>query len=128
MKKKREKLYTLEEVIDGFSDMYNENFYKLEKYPKFTIEEIKLIYDLVFLKKRDPIFLQILDYITDNHFLGMDINNTASLRRIEFFRNFLTNKGNATRAAIASGYSSKSAKQAGYRVLKWIQKQQNTSI
>ena len=55
--------------------------------------------------------------------MGFNLTNTPSLRRVLFFKHFLANNGNATRAAIQAGYSPKSAKQQGYRVLKWLQEE-----
>jgi len=55
----------------------------------------------------------------------LGIENTASMRRVLFFKRYFINKGNATKCAIEAGYNPKSAKQAGYRTLKWIQKKLN---
>lgn len=61
-----------------------------------------------------------LDLVSENRLEGFKLDNTATLRRILFFKFFLANRGNATKAAILAGYSPKSAKQQGYRILKWI--------
>lgn len=61
-----------------------------------------------------------LDLVSENRLEGFKIENTATLRRILFFKFFLANRGNATKAAILAGYSQKSAKQQGYRILKWL--------
>lgn len=72
-------------------------------------------------KEVEESLVDFLDHYCDRYLSGFKITNTASLRRVMFFRYFLTNKGNATRAAILAGYSPRSAKQQGHRVLKWVQ-------
>ena len=74
-------------------------------------------------QESENILLESLDLICESRLEGFTISNTASLRRVLFFKYFLVNKGNATRAAILAGYSPKSAKQQGYRVLRWLQEE-----
>jgi hypothetical protein len=71
----------------------------------------------------DEVIIFALNYIENRYLEGIGFKNSPSMRRLLFFRAFLSNKGNATKAAIEAGYSPKSAKQQGYRTLKWIQRQ-----
>lgn len=72
-------------------------------------------------KEIDYVLAFALNQFNKNKLMGIGLSNTASLRRVVFFKHFLMNKGNATQSAIKAGYSPKSAKQQGYRTLKWIQ-------
>lgn len=74
-------------------------------------------------KEIEGALVEFLDLVCESRFEGFNLTNTAMLRRVLFFKYFLANKGNATRAAILAGYSPKSAKQQGYRTLKWLQRQ-----
>lgn len=74
-------------------------------------------------KEREEILVEFLDYFCDSELMGFKLSNTSSLRRVLFFKYFLLNKGNATKSAIQAGYSPKSAKQQGYRVLQWVKKE-----
>jgi len=93
-------------------------------YPKFTKREILFLTELLLHKPNDLILFYIADYLADNHHFGVAVfANGASQRRLLFFKNFICYKGNATKAAIASGYSPRSAKQQGHRLLRWIQRE-----
>lgn len=94
----------------------------------FEQEEIGFICNLILTKKKDLAFMTAVEYIADTRLFGIRSLNTASLRRIKFYKSFMLGKGNATRAAIDAGYSPRSAKQQGHRVLKWIQEHQTTPI
>ena len=94
----------------------------------FTEEEAIFIGRLIIHKPENLAFLFTLDHISQKYLLGTIFLNTASLRRIEFFKNFMLCKGNATQSAIKAGYSPKTAKQQGYRLLKWIQEHGENSI
>jgi hypothetical protein len=59
----------------------------------------------------------------DNEFNGFGNLNTLTLRRVIFFKYLIGNLGNATKAAIYAGYSPRSAKQQGHRLLRWVQNQ-----
>ena len=115
--------FTTQEVIKGLQDTRKEKNYNLKLQPLFSLAEFVFLKDLIFKKEKNAILISALDYISDKKLLGFGFSNTASLRRVLFFQHFLGNMGNATKAAIASGYSPNSAKQQGHRVLKWIQKQ-----
>ena len=117
--------FTSLEVLDGLLKLSKCKEYKEQTDPPlFSPEEFMFLSKLLLEKKKDLIFITMLDHLSYKYFYNMNIANTASLRRIEFFKNFIMNGGNATKSAIASGYSPKCAKQQGYRVLKWIQEQQ----
>ena len=104
---------------------------KIKHYPKFTLREIIFLTRLLLHKKpNDLVLFSIADYMADNYQMGVPVfANGASYRRLMFFKNFILHKGNATKSAISSGYSPKSAKQQGHRLLRWIQKaQRNPSV
>lgn len=71
----------------------------------------------------ERVLAAFLDSVCNERLLGRGLQNTPSLRRVLFFQYFIANNGNAARAAIQAGYSPKSAKQQGYRVLKWLQEE-----
>jgi len=77
------------------------------------------------LNKRviEEVLIEILDSACGQKLMGRGLQNTASLRRVLFFKHFLANNGNASRSAVQAGYSPKSAKQQGYRVLRWLQEE-----
>ncbi len=118
--------FTTEEIIEGLQETRNDPNYNLQTQPRFSLAEFAFLRDLIFKKEKNTILISALDYISDKKLLGFGFSNTASFRRVLFFQHFLGNMGNATKAAIASGYSPNSAKQQGHRVLKWIQKAQYT--
>jgi len=111
------------DVIEGLQDLHKRNYFEIEKEPRFSLRDFNFLANLILRKEKDFITISALGYIVDTRLMGMGISNTASLRRVLFFKNFLLNRGNATKSAIAAGYSPRSAKQQGYRTLKWIQKQ-----
>lgn len=76
-------------------------------------------------KEIDYVLTTALRRFEKNRLMGIGLSNTPSLRRVVFFKHFLLNKGNATQSAIMAGYSPKSAKQQGYRTLRWIQNEVN---
>lgn len=74
-------------------------------------------------RELEKVLVAFLDSVCTERLMGRGLQNTASLRRVLFFQYFIANSGNATRAAIQAGYSPKSAKQQGYRVLQWLQEE-----
>ena len=99
-----------------------------EPCPKFTKREVLFLTELLLYKDNDLILFSIADFLADNYNEGVPVfANGASYRRLEFFRNFFSTRGNATKSAILSGYSPKSAKQQGYRLIRWIRRAQYDS-
>lgn len=54
--------------------------------------------------------------------------NSRLLRQRLFLKAFVKNKGNAARAAIEAGYSPKSARQQGHRILKSLSKREIAKV
>ncbi len=108
-------------VIAGLAELLD-TVYK-EPYPVFTKREAFFLADLLFTKDKDLLLFYIADFMADNFHEGVRVfANGASYRRLEFYKQFWITKGNATKAAIQCGYSPKSAKQQGHRMLRWIQR------
>lgn len=109
------------DVIAGWVAELSETYYK-KPYPIFTKREAFFLTELLFTKDKDLLLFYIADYMADNFSEGVRVfANGASLRRLEFYKQFWMTRGNATKAAINCGYSPKTAKQAGHRLLRWIQ-------
>ena len=90
--------------------------------PLFTTKETNFIIDLIFNKSDNLAYLYLIEDIVDSTDIGKPILfNSMNYKRYLFLINYFKCKGNATRAAILSGYSYKSAKQQGHRILKEIQ-------
>lgn len=100
----------------------DKQFKKPKPLPKFTIREMQFIRDLIFLKPKDLVYFYIADAIANRTEIGADIFNSKSYRKYKFLMEYIRSRGNATRAAINSGYSPRSAKQQGYRLLRQIQR------
>ena len=90
---------------------------------KFSHREMALLEDIFLERNYSNLIFYVTDFISENYQSGMEIINAPTIRRIDFLKNILIER-NATKAAIKSGYSPKSAKQQGYRTLKWIIKAQ----
>lgn len=116
------KEFTPVDVVQGLVEIINKGKFEVSKTTRFSIQDFIFIASLIFKKNKNFMIISMLDYLNKNGFMGLGISNTATLRRIIFFQNFIGNKGNARKAAISAGYSPRCAKQQGYRVLKWIQK------
>jgi hypothetical protein len=117
------------EFIETLNEIAKEN--KNKDYSKLTIKEAVFLTDLLLNRKsKDLILFSIADYLAENYHKGVStFANGASYRRLMFYKNFLAHNGNATKATISAGYSPKSAKQQGHRLLRWIQKaQQSPSV
>ena len=111
------------ELIGYLSDISEDPRYQ-DNISKFTEEEMFFIVQLIFQKKKAYKYLPITlaDFLSQKCFSGMSPSNGPMLRRLKFFQHFLRTK-KAKDAAILAGYSQKCAKQQGYRVLRWINKQ-----
>jgi hypothetical protein len=121
------KQFTASEIIDGLSELYKQRKEKLKTKEKklFSLAEFNFLLNLISDKNKDFVTISVFKYISDRGCYGLGIENTASMRRVLFFKRYFINKGNATKCAIDAGYKPKSAKQSGYRTLKWIQKKLN---
>lgn len=119
MKKLKEQLTTKELLVHLTRLLESREKMGIKKYKKFNVREMAMLEDIFLDRNYSNLLFYIADFISDNYQLGMEITNAPTLRRLSFFKHLLTT-GNATKAAIKSGYSPKSAKQQGYRTLKWI--------
>ncbi|OGH14715.1 MAG: hypothetical protein A2860_01215 [Candidatus Levybacteria bacterium RIFCSPHIGHO2_01_FULL_37_33] len=101
----------------------------IKNYPKFTKREVIFLTRLLFEKPNELVLFSVADFMSDNYQQGVPVfANGASYRRLQFYKHFILHTGNATKAAISSGYSQKSAKQQGHRLLRWIQRNQEKSM
>lgn len=111
-----ELLYAL--ILVGVEDKYK----KRNPLPKFTIQEFFYIRDLIFNKPKGLLFHYIADdLMNDTRIRNLPMFNTSSIKKLRFFF-ALFSTGSATQAAIQAGYSPRSAKQQGYRLMKAIQR------
>lgn len=100
----------------------DKKFKKPNPLPKFTFKEVIFIRDLIFLKPHDIVYFYLADHIGERSEVGrMGMFNSKGYRMYLFLKNFLECRGNSTKAAILAGYSPKSAKQQGHRILRRIQ-------
>jgi hypothetical protein len=115
----RDFIKTISEILEDYK----------EPLPRFTKREALFLTELLLHKSNDLILFTIADFLADNHHEGVRVfANGASYRRLEFFKQFWVTKGNATKSAINCGYSPKSAKQQGHRLLRWIQRNMGQDI
>jgi len=104
-----------------------DTYKKKRPLPTFDPSEVQFIFDLIFKKPSGLLFNYLSDQITNNGDLKyLPMLNTSSRRKISFFYNFLA-LTSAKAAAIKAGYSPRTAKQQGYRILKEIQGHKRTS-
>lgn len=118
------KEYNSNEVINILLKLnQNKRFKKPKNPPLFTKNEVLFIADLIFCKPKDIIFIYIVDYIINKTKIsGIYLLNGRNYKKYIFLANYFRCNGNATQAAILSGYSPKSAKQQAHRILRQIQK------
>jgi len=123
MKTKKEETFNSEELLEQLSLLLlDKKFKKPNPLPIFKIKEALFIRDLIFQRPKDIVFFYLTDYIRNRAGIsGVQLFNGKEFRRYSFVVNFLKCRGNATKAAILSGYSPRSAKQQGHRVLRYIQ-------
>src|SRR3989344_4032207 len=124
----REELFDSTEIIDGLHELIHTD--KIKRiHPKFNRDEMAILVKIILQKPKDFILFHIADYMAEHYQMGVPVfANGASMRRLQFFKSFIVNNGNATKAAIEVGYSPRSAKQQGHRTLRWIQSNQEKSI
>ncbi len=110
-----ELLYTLISLVT------DRQYKKKNPLPKFNIQEARFIRDLIFNKPKGLVFHYLADDLMNNTGARLlPMFNAPSLRKLKFIRNFL-GTNNATQAAIAAGYSPRTAKQQAHRTLREIQ-------
>lgn len=127
MKKRK---YTSKEVLKMLNYAYSCKKVKKNKpLPKFTLNEVLFIRDLIFLKPKDLVYFYIANNIIRRTEIGrMGMFSGTNFKRCLFLANIFINKGNATKAAIAAGYSKRSAKSQGHRLLRFIQNSSKRQI
>ncbi|MBU1626000.1 terminase small subunit [bacterium] len=122
-KKREEKNMTVnsKELIQDLVDLLKDKKYKKRlPYPKFNIQELRFIRDLIFHKPKGLVFFYLADHLMNNTTLrDLPMFNAPSMRKLRFIYNFLSSKS-AKEAAIRAGYSQKTAKQQASRTLKEI--------
>jgi hypothetical protein len=100
----------------------DKKFKKPNPLPKFNANEALFIRDLIFQKPPDIVYFYLADHIGRRTEIGkFGLFNSKGYRKYLFINNFMKCMGNATKAAKLSGYSPKSAKQQGHRILRQIQ-------
>lgn len=121
-------IYTADVVADVLSGIghdkkqlqYLEQLRPGYELPTFSQKEMEFIRDLIFLKDGRTIVGSAVDAVMSEEFNVRPFNG-PTIRRLKFFHSFIGTLGNAAKAARYAGYSPKSAKQQGYRTLKFIQ-------
>jgi len=108
----------LVDILEGFKE--SKKYKKPNPLPEFTIEECRFIRDLIFWKQKDLAFLYIANHIGNKTEIGMNIFSSKRYRQYLFLKGFFQNRGNSAKAARLAGYSPKTARQQGYRILKNI--------
>ena len=93
---------------------------KKRKQQKFTFKEVCFLIELIFNRPRELLFVYLADYLHEDSGFKRIPFNGFNTRRLAFFHKILFFH-NAKKAAIAAGYSPRSAKQTGYRIVKAIQ-------
>ena len=109
----KELIYTLVELLE------NKEYSKKLPYPKFNIQEARFIRDLIFHKQKGLLFSYLADYFMNNSTLTNTPFNGPWVRKLRFFY-YLLETFNATKAAKMAGYSQKTARQQGCRLVKEI--------
>ncbi len=120
---KKETTYSTKFLIECLNTLYlSDDFKKPKKLPRFNIQEIRFIRDLIFCKPNKLVFFYIADYVMNNTIVKrLPAFNGPCLRRLRFLHNYIATLGNAKEAAIRAGFSPKTAKQQGHRLLREIQ-------
>ena len=107
----------IEEVQKELAETDTRKLYRL------SAEEAQIVKDLVFKTDNKPGVLKVLDRVLSS---GVEPNmhyNGSTIRRCWFLNELLGSAcGNAAQAARASGFSSRGAKQQGYRLMREFRK------
>jgi hypothetical protein len=115
--KKPKPIYTRKEVIEILDNYFG----KHDKEMVFTESEVCCFIRLFHKGKDESIIYSLADQMMDEKRENHIHSGKLEKKLLKFYRSYLSLKGNATSAAIAAGYSPKTARQAGYRALKQLQ-------
>jgi hypothetical protein len=127
------KIFNSEELIyQLYALCSDDKFKRPNPLPEFTLKEALFIRDLIFQKPKDIVYFYFFDHISERSEVGKcGLFNSKGYRRYLFSKHFLECRGNAAEAARRAGYSPRSAKQQGHRLLRQIQwfsqREQDTS-
>lgn len=120
-KKPREIVNTKDLIYILVVLLENEKYSKKAPYPKFNMQEVFFIRDLIFQKPKGLLFFYLADHLMNNTSLKqLPMFNAPSMRKLRFIYNLFDTRGNAKEAAIRVGYSPKTAKQQASRILREI--------
>jgi len=108
----------LVDILGRFKE--SKKFRKPNPLPEFTVEECRFIRDLIFHKPKELAFFYAVRFIGNKTEVGMGIFNSKRYRQYLFLKGFFANRGNSAAAARDAGYSARTARQQGYRILKGI--------
>lgn len=117
-KEVKQKLFSPVQVVDKLkimSDYMAQDRRNHKKY--FTEGDIVFLFRLLFDKPGKELFLMVVDHVLTNK-LGSGVINSVWMRRLTFFLHLVSNGFNATQAAIQTGYSRRSARRQGCRLIK----------
>ena len=116
---KKIEYYDSKSVVKMLMTLIELDVFKNEKsYPKFSEEEVEFLIKLIFEKPNELVYIYLADYISTNYFDGRFFLSGSFMKKLRFFYKFLEYNGNATKAAIAVGYSKKCAKQQACRLMR----------
>ncbi|MBU1728287.1 hypothetical protein KKA39_03225 [Patescibacteria group bacterium] len=109
------------ELLHILVNLSKEKKYKKNlPYPKFNIQELRFIRDLIFHKPKGLVFFYLADHLMNNTSLkNLPMFNAPSMKKLRFFYSFFASKS-AKEAAIKAGFSPKTAKQQASRIIKEI--------
>ncbi len=111
--------FSSKDVVEGLVELLNAKEYKKSSLsPRFTIQEISFLADIIFNKPYENIPLAFVEYIEKSFMMGVRLTSPMTYRRIQFYKHLVLTRGNAKKAAISAGYSPVGAKQQAYRILK----------
>lgn len=119
-KKKKDFILDAKELIEVLVELLEYKRYRKKlPYPKFNIQEVHFIRDLIFWKPKGLLFFYLADHLMNNTSLRqLPMFNAPSMKKLRFLYNFLGSaKCSAKQAAVMAGFSPKTAKQQASRLL-----------
>lgn len=116
--KRKNKVFSREDILILFSEVSKHTDNSKKAFTKF---ETFFLLELFQEESKKSIIYVLVDEIIKDGKEGIFMMSKADKKRLQFAYHYLNTNGNATRAAISVGYSPKTARQAGYRTLRWIQ-------
>lgn len=113
--------YNSKELINILNKLYLDKQYKKpNSLPRFNLQEMLFIRDLIFWKPKGLLFFYIADYIMNDTMVKyMPMFNKPMIKKLYFFKNLFSSRS-AKDAAIKAGYSPKTATQQASRIVKEI--------